>query len=235
MVFLERFCIEGSKPKTRGRKPLRSESCRILDSDSQLPFGAIAKEQKAKTRGEDASGSTSAALAQPTEHPLLSTEVQSYVALCKAVYWESLREYREAKEQMVSAIQFAPHSSFLHAKLAEILINVEDFSGALSACERSLKLNPDNAETHYLLGFLKVNWERDQRGAIDEFKRAAELNPEHIGAQYRLASLLFREGDYSEAARAYSEMVKLRPYDPKLRYKLGYSYLKSGETAEAIK
>jgi tetratricopeptide (TPR) repeat protein len=163
-----------------------------------------------------------------------STQNRAYAALCKAVYWERMGHYQEFKGQMESAIQFDPHSSFLHAKLAEALFALKDFRGAVEECEMSLALNSDNADAHYLLGVLNF-MRRDRQGAVSEFKTAAELKPEHFLAQFRLASLLFEEGDYSGAAGAYSEMVKLRPYDYKLRYQLGLSYSRSGKIAEAIK
>jgi len=185
-----------------------------------------------------------------TEHPVSSMEVQGYVALCKAVYWERmgyqaiqreerLENYVEAKKQLISAVRVDPDSSFLYAKLAEVLIHLRDYREAAIACEKALKLNPHNADAHYsrglsLLGFVQRD-RRALRGAMEEFKKAAELNPEHLGAQSYLARLLFQDEDYSGAARAYSEIVKQRPYDPELRYQLGISYSRSGETAEAIR
>jgi tetratricopeptide (TPR) repeat protein len=180
-------------------------------------------------------------------------EVQGYVALCKAVYWErkgyqaaqhreraeSIESFGKAREQLMSAIGLDPHSSFLYAELAEVLIHLRDYRKAALYAEESLKLNPDNADAHYsralsLLSFAQRD-RRALRGAIEEFRETAELNPEHLGAQSYLARLLFQDEDYSGAARAYSEIVKLRPYDPELRYRLGISYSGSGETAKAIR
>ena len=185
------------------------------------------------------------AVAQPAEqmldgslssiqHSADPAEVQGYTELCKAVYWEHMRGYREVKKHIVTALQLDPDSSFLYAKLAEVLIVLKEFRRATLACEKSLVLNPHNTEAHYLLGILKFV-RQDRHGAIDEFKAVARLKPQHIGAQSRLSSLLFEEQDYGGAARAYSEMVKLRPYDPKLRYRLGVSYYRTGEAAKAIK
>ena len=163
-----------------------------------------------------------------------SHEVQSYVALCKAVYWDHMSNDREARRQLATAIRLDPSSSFLYAKLAENSIALKDYKGAEAASKAALKFNPDNADAHYSLGLLNF-MRQDRRGAIREFKAVTELKPEHFKAQYHLSSLLFGIEDYSGAARAYSEMVKLRPYDPKLRTKLGISYSNSGETRKAIK
>ena len=173
--------------------------------------------------------------------PMPSTEevqqIQSYVALCRAVYWENMGNDREVKRQLESAIRLDPRSSFLYAKLARALYVLEDYRDAVDACETSLKLNPNNAEAHYLLGVLNFSRRdpRSRRTAINEFRKATELKPEHFRAQYYLGSILYEQADYSGAARAYSEMIKVKPYDYKLRTRLGVSYSKSGEIEKAIK
>ena len=224
----------------------------------------IVKEQIAKGEGQEAKSNNlyvlcsmlyilcflflSSAAAQPTEqrveNPLYlaaASDARSYVALCKAVYWEHMRDYQEVERQLKTAIELDPNSSFLHAKLAEILISSlrnrrsEDRVRAVEIeCEKALQLNPRNADAHYLLGILKSIQGRRQ-DAISELKMAAELKPEHLDAQHRLATLLFKAQDYGGAARAYSEVVKLKPYDHELRNMLGRSYSMSGETEKAIK
>ena len=135
---------------------------------------------------------------------------------------------------MESAISYDPHSSFLNAKLAEVLIELKDLDEAESVCKSSLELNPDNADAYYLLGRLKLT-RSDWRNAIGDFRRATELKPDYFRAQYYLASLLFKNGDYNEAAHPYSEMVRVKPYDPDLRLNLGICYYQSGKTVKAIK
>ena len=170
-------------------------------------------------------------------------EIQSYAALCRAIYWKHTahrivdergrrKSYQEAREQLIAAIRFDPRSSFLYARLAEVFIYLRDPGRATSACKKALELNPGNAEAHYWFGRLK--YRRDRRGAVHEFKEAAKLNPDHLAAQSFLASISYDDGDFRTAAGAYSAIVKFRPYEPRLRNKLGTSYIKIGETAKAI-
>ncbi len=172
-------------------------------------------------------------------------QVQSYVALCRAVYWRNMGNSREVKRQLEAAIRLDPRSSFLHVKLAEASYNLPAYSVAQSECETALELNPDNADAHYLLGLLnfirydvnrrKPVVDKFKRVAIDEFKAATTLNPEHLKAQHYLAAMLYNERDYPGAAKAYSEMVKLKPYDHRLRNRLGVCYSRSNKTEKAIK
>ena len=171
-------------------------------------------------------------------------EVQSYAALCRAIYWkhtahrtaddrERRGNYQEARGQLIAAIRSDPRSSFLYARLAEVFVYLGDDVRAKSACNKALELNPGNADAHYWSGRLK--YRRDRKGAIHEFKEAAKLNPDHIAAQSFLAALSYDTEDFQTAAGAYSAIVKFRPYEPKLRNQLGISYMKIGETAKAIK
>jgi tetratricopeptide (TPR) repeat protein len=174
-------------------------------------------------------------IAEVGDQYLLESNSKGFTALCKAIYWENMRNYSEVKRQLNIAVKHDADSSFLHAKLAETLFNLKEIVESAKECRIALKLNPNNANAHYLFGLL--NFIRSDRYgrqiAISEFKKATELNPEHLAAQYRLAGLLFEDEDYEGAAVAYSEMVRLRPYDPKLRYQLGISYSKIGKITEA--
>ena len=177
-------------------------------------------------------------------------EVQSYAALCRAIYWkhtahrildenERRRDYQEAKENLIAAIGFDPRSSFLYVRLAEVFIYLRDSERAKSTCKKALDLNPDNADAHYWFGRIEYASQRNRRSAIrnaiSEFKKAAELNPDHLAAQSFLASLAYDTGDFQTAASAYSAIVKFRPYEPTLRNKLGISYMQIDEAAKAIK
>ena len=170
-------------------------------------------------------------------------EIRSYVSLYKAVYWKYMGDYNEARRHLESAIQLVPKSSFLHSSLAETMyvLSVRPGSAekdlitaAESECRISLSLDPDNVDSHFLLGVLSLR-KRDRQGAIVEFKKAAELDPGHLRAQSYLGDLLMEDQDYKGAALAYSELVKVQPYNHKLRLRLGISYSRSGEAEKAIK
>jgi len=177
---------------------------------------------------------------------LSNPEIQSYVEFCRAIYWENMAEKnamtREAIDSnrekalryLKEAIKYNPNSSYLYSKLGRTLINMGQFREASSVIEKSLGLNPNNPEAHFLMGVLNFA-QRDREGAVKEFKKATELKPEHFLAQFRLASILYEDGDYKGAAESYSEMVKMKPYDPDIRLRLAKSYSKANRIKDAIR
>jgi tetratricopeptide (TPR) repeat protein len=175
-------------------------------------------------------------------------DAKSYSAVSKSIYWEHQTsvdassgnqigiqaDYRESANYLNEAIQLDPRSSFLHTKLAELYIAQKDYETARTEIDNALELNQSNANAHYLSGYIKSMKIQDRPGAIEEFKKAAELDPDHYNAQRLLGVLAFDFGNYKLAANAYSQLVRLRPYEPSYRYRLGVAYSESGETGKAI-
>lgn len=175
-------------------------------------------------------------------------DVKSYSAVSKSIYWEHQTaidvssgnqigiqdDYRESTNYLNEAIMLDPRSSFLHTKLAELSIAQKDYETARTEIDNALVLDQSNANAHYLSGYIKSMKIQDRPGALEEFKKAAELNPDHYNAQRLLGILAFDSGNFKLAANAYSQLVRLRPYEPSYRYRLGYAYSESGEADKAI-
>jgi tetratricopeptide (TPR) repeat protein len=175
-------------------------------------------------------------------------DAKSFSAVADAVYWEKLASaalsnadqatardnYGKALDLVNEAIRLDPRSAFLYTKLADLSMTLDNYEKAKSAVETALELDPASANAHFLSGLLKYRKEQDKLNALAEFKKAAELNPDHPKAQLLLASLAYEFADYRLAANAYAHVVKLRPYDPEYRYKLGVSYSEYGDIDKAI-
>ncbi|MFC1713711.1 tetratricopeptide repeat protein [Candidatus Poribacteria bacterium] len=185
-----------------------------------------------------------AAQSMEKEQESSASEIRSYSALNKAIYWQRMGDqtrhdekrrenYENASGELEVAIQSDPESSFLFTRMAEVSFSLQNPRRAMSACRKALKLNPDNADAHFWLGRVELVRRREQE-AISAFEKATEINPEHLTAQRYLSSLLFSRNDFEGAARSYSAVVRLIPYDPRLRNRLGVSYSQIGETAKAI-
>jgi len=180
--------------------------------------------------------------------PGFDPDSQVFTAAAKAVYWEKMAKtalsngdqetandnYNESLEFINEAIVLDSRSAFLYTRLAELSMTLESYSKAKTAVEIALDLNPSSADAHFLLGRMKYLREQDRKGALEEFRKAAESDPEHLKAQLYLASLAYDAGENALAADAYSHLVRLTPYNPELRYKLGISYSKMGEINKAI-
>ncbi|MEX1023978.1 MAG: tetratricopeptide repeat protein [Planctomycetota bacterium] len=83
--------------------------------------------------------------------------------------------------------------------LAAIALHESDTTEALSRIDRTLALDPRNAQAFYLRGNALVVRQRTE-DAIEAFRRATELDPNHFEAHHDLAALLLAEGA-EEAAR----------------------------------
>lgn len=172
----------------------------------------------------------------------------SYSTVAKAVYWERMasiaissgdqekaqQAYRESLNLINEAIQLDPRSSYLQSSLAELLINFEDYKNALSAASLAIELDPSNADAYYFSGYIKLRNSQDKVGAMADFKKATDINPDHLKSNFYLGYLAFESENYKLASVAYSRMVKLKPYDPDIRYKLALSYSFSGDVNKAI-
>jgi tetratricopeptide (TPR) repeat protein len=175
-------------------------------------------------------------------------DAKTYSALAKSIYWEHQTsidassgnqigiqtDYKEFANYLNEAIKLDPRSSFLHTKFAELSISQKDYETARTEIDNALELDQSNAEAHYLSGYIKSIKIQDRPSALEEFRKAAELSPDHYNAQRFLALLAFDFGNFKLAANAYSQLTRLRPYEPSYRFKLGETYSKLGETDKAI-
>jgi hypothetical protein len=80
------------------------------------------------------------------------------------------------------------------------------------ALQKAIRLYPQNAEAHYILGVLLK-----ERGRFEEaeraFQEAIRLNLQNAEAQYNLGVSLKERGRFEEAERAFQEAIRLNPQD----------------------
>ncbi len=84
--------------------------------------------------------------------------------------------------------------------------NAQKFAG------RAVQLDQNLAESHASYAFIKFHYERDFKGAEDEFKQAIALKPNYATAHQWLAFLLSAEGRHDEAL---SEMRRAEQLEPR--------------------
>ena len=95
---------------------------------------------------------------------------------------------------------------------------------ALVAVQNALSQDEGNASYHLL--HAKVLVELRQYGDAEKsLKRASELRPQWVEPFYESGMLLFRRGDFQEAAATLAKGVELAPDSVKTRFLLGVSYL----------
>ena len=85
----------------------------------------------------------------------------------------SLSQYAEAEMQMREEIRISPASELPFVRLATISLKQHRAADALSPAERAVKLAPDSAEAHYILGRTHLELGEDQP-AIRELEIAGK-------------------------------------------------------------
>jgi TolB-like protein/Tfp pilus assembly protein PilF/predicted Ser/Thr protein kinase len=87
----------------------------------------------------------------------------------------------------------------------------EGYGKAREDVEKALQLDPDLAEAHAALGWIRRNYDWDWSGADNAFKRALELEPGNATVIQMAASLAATLGRFDEALRLDRRAVELDP------------------------
>jgi tetratricopeptide (TPR) repeat protein len=90
--------------------------------------------------------------------------------------------------------------------------SIKDYSGAVSDCNKAIKLNPEDEKAYGERGKAKLH-QGDWTGAISDFSQAIELNPndEEIYSARGLAKDALK--DYTGAATDLNKAIELDPKD----------------------
>ncbi|SDK68019.1 Tetratricopeptide repeat-containing protein [Catalinimonas alkaloidigena] len=108
------------------------------------------------------------------------------------------------------------------------------YDRALSFFEKALKLTPDNAAIHYMIGETKA-----RQGAFDEAilsaAKALELDEENAYYYVLLAQLYEKNEMVPEALKVYQRLTKKFPEEGEYYFPLAAGYLFQGKYDEALK
>jgi len=115
------------------------------------------------------------------------------------------------------------------------------FGEAVPELEAELKVNPDDARTHYMLGYIALK-RHDGRPAEEELSRAAELDPVNPDPLISLGQLYFDAGRLPEAEKIFRRAIAVTQ-DPsrngyqvnRAHYALGRILLQTGREDEGKK
>ena len=121
---------------------------------------------------------------------------------------------------------------------AERAFQQRDFEGANRFLDQAEAAAPGDAATSNLRGEILLQ-RNDLDGAQAMFEKALRLNPKFREAQYNLAQIPFKQGDYEKARDRFESLFADTPGDEKnqaaqlLRYKIYLTLLMQGKKAEA--
>lgn len=137
-------------------------------------------------------------------------------------YWNkrSAEGMKKAIEQFQQAIEKDPSYALAYAGLADAYATSPGYSAtpvsevapkARAAAARAIELDPNLAEAHASLAYIRMSFNTDAAGAEKELRRAIDLNPNYPTAHHWYALLLGSLGRFDEAKR---EILRAQQLDP---------------------
>ena len=176
---------------------------------------AIANEIKIKLTPQENTQLSSAHSVNPEAHDMY---------LRGRYYWNKRTEdgLRKSLKYFQGAVEKDPHYALAFAGLADsyvvlgasqysVLAPKEAMPRAREAATEALQLDSSLAESHATLGYLKAFYDRDSRGAEQEFRRAIELSPGYATAHQWYAIFLAETERFDEGI---GEIQKAETLDP---------------------
>ncbi len=137
---------------------------------------------------------------------------------------------KEASQYFRQAIEKDPGYALAYAGLADVYViqptwgfapPSERFPRARAAALKALELDESLAQAYASLGFLKVQYDRDWKGAEEDFRRALELNPSYATAHHWYGLLLSMLGKHEGAIAELQSAERLDPFSPIISNNLG--------------
>ncbi|MFQ5817651.1 MAG: winged helix-turn-helix domain-containing protein [Terriglobia bacterium] len=148
---------------------------------------------------------------------------------------EARRDAREKSRAAARrALEIDDTLSEAHVSLASIRFYFDwDWSGAETAFQRAIELNPSNAlARQWHSDFLSAMGSHEE--AIEEAKRAEELDPLSPLASNVVGAAFYYARQYDQAIQQYQKTLKLDANFPPALGRLGHAYLQKGLHEEAL-
>lgn len=107
-----------------------------------------------------------------------------------------------------AALKIKPKLKGALYRKSTILLRTKDFALAAKGFESMVKVTPDDARAHYLLG-ISYDGLSEIDKAIEAVQQAVDLNPKEIKYQQHLGFLNVRKDDHKTAARHFTKVMEL--------------------------
>jgi len=207
----------------------------ILETESEIA-SQISSQLKLKLSGTD--------IQRLQDRPTENTEAYK-LYLQGRYHWNKRSEdgFRKSIEYLQAAIEKDPSYARAYAGLADSYALITEYGfvkpdegvpKTKAAAEKSIELDPNLAEPHTSLAWVKNYNEWDPAGAEREFKRSIELNPNYPTAHQWYGYLLATMGRSAEAISEMKVAQNLDPLSLIINDNLGYVYAMDGQYEKAL-
>lgn len=127
-----------------------------------------------------------------------------------------------------------PNSSFLYNILGASHVGLEQFDAAIESYKQALKINPNDAKTHFNLG-IAFGEKDDFAAAINSYKQALKIDPGYAVAYNNMGNALKDKGDLPQAIDSYKQALRIHPDSAELYNNLGNAQKDNGDLEQAIR
>lgn len=117
---------------------------------------------------------------------------------------------------------------------AEALDAQQDHDGAAAQAQAAVQANPEEANVHFALGYLR--WTKGQWAeAARELEAELQRDPQNLQARIYLADAQVQQGDYATPLQELQKLVVSDPSQPLVHLDLGIIAAKNAHTEDAIR
>jgi TolB-like protein/DNA-binding winged helix-turn-helix (wHTH) protein/lipoprotein NlpI len=158
----------------------------------------------------------------------------AFIRLDAAGRWPPSELRPKAKNAAVKAVTLDGTLAEVQTALGEVKVAYEwDWSGAETAFQHAIALNPRYAHAHFWYGNLLTAMGR-REAAIAELKGAQDLDPLSLWVNYTLALTLYYAGQYDRAIEQARQVIEMDPNFWGAHHDLGRAYEQKGMYEEAV-
>lgn len=195
---------------------------------TRSPFGVFdALEARALTalgRRDEAAAVVESALAvSPDDPDLLSV---------RAAWLVDQGKLAEAEAALTRAVAVSPFHQRSRRQLAALLQSVDRQQDAVAVYEEMLRIQPEDADTHYDLGSLLLD--SDLEAALPHLEEACRLAPARTNFLTSLGVAYIKAGRMAEAEATLRRALTLRSDDPSVGNNLGIVLIHGRRFREAV-
>jgi TolB-like protein/DNA-binding winged helix-turn-helix (wHTH) protein/Tfp pilus assembly protein PilF len=105
---------------------------------------------------------------------------------------------------------------------------------AREAALKAIALDPELAEGHISLAYVKLSYDWDLPGAAREFSRGLSLNPNSATGRHWYSHYFMATGDMTKASEQMREALRLEPLSPSINIGIGWCFYYSRRFEQAI-
>jgi tetratricopeptide (TPR) repeat protein len=121
----------------------------------------------------------------------------------------------KAVERYRQVAEARPNDPNVQYNLGSALFTKEDYEGALAAFDRSIALDPGNAETHHFRGATLEKLGRASE-AIEALKQSVAIHDSYK-ARWLLGVVYEQVGDYASAVQEFEAVARMEPDNQKIK------------------